>query len=162
MALKWKNLFSSGRDHSFHKNHPTWRGVAVQVGQLFLLVKSELVMIGTPLLRNPMTESYVPGSWLWRMVLVLPLVVIFTTYAVSIMEVKRIFKHNLKEKHETYIFYNIFKNLLSHVNFWKGNKGCCGSRNSNYGEFYDMFLTTRYYLKKICVMKQGSHQKPIE
>ena len=85
-----KNLFSSGRDHSFHKNHPTWRGVAVQVGQLFLLVKSELVMIGTPLLRNPMTESYVPGSWLWRMVLVLPLVVIFTTYAVSIMAVKRI------------------------------------------------------------------------
>ena len=42
-------------------------------------------MIGTPLLRNPMTESYVPGSWLWRMVLVLPLVVIFATYAVSIM-----------------------------------------------------------------------------
>jgi len=35
------------------------------------------------LYRNPMTESYVPGSWLWRMVLVLPLVVIFTTYAVT-------------------------------------------------------------------------------
>merc|ERR1719192_2328129 len=30
-----------------------------------------------------MTESYVPGSWLWRMVLVLPLVVIFATYAVT-------------------------------------------------------------------------------
>ena len=75
---------------------------------LFVFVKPKLVMIGTPrllpLLRNPMTESYVPGSWLWRMVLALPLVVIFTTYAVSIMAVKRIFKHNLKEKHERCIF----------------------------------------------------------
>ena len=40
---------------------------------------------------------------------------------------------------------SLCEDLLSHVNFWKGNKGCCGSRNSNYGEFYDMFLTTRYY-----------------
>ena len=85
--------------------------MAVQVGQLsspfFVLVKPKSVMIGTPrllpLLRNPMTESYVPGSWLWRMVLVLPLVVIFTTYAVSIMAVKGIFKHNVKEKHERFM-----------------------------------------------------------
>ena len=106
-----KNLFSSGRDHSFHKNHPTWRGLAVQVGELsspFLCCSNLswwwLELQGSFLFRNPMTESYVPGSWLWRMVLVLPLVVIFTTYAVSIMEVKRIFKHNLKEKHERCIF----------------------------------------------------------
>ena len=31
-----------------------------------------------------MTESYVPGFWLWRMVIVLPLLVIFASYAVSI------------------------------------------------------------------------------
>ena len=37
-------------------------------------------------LRNPMTESYVPGFWLWRMVIVLPLLVIFASYAVSISD----------------------------------------------------------------------------
>jgi len=35
------------------------------------------------LYRNPMTESYVPGFWLWRMVILLPLLVILTTYAVT-------------------------------------------------------------------------------
>ena len=33
-----------------------------------------------------MTESYVPGFWLWRMVIVLPLLVIFASYAVSISD----------------------------------------------------------------------------
>ena len=66
------------------------------------------------------------------------------------MSVKRFFKHNLKEKHERYLDKScdsLCEDLLSHVNFWKGNKGCCGSRNSNYGEFYGVFLTSRYYKK---------------
>merc|ERR1719341_2741152 len=32
-----------------------------------------------------MTESYVPGFWLWRMVILLPLLVILVTYAVILL-----------------------------------------------------------------------------
>ena len=33
--------------------------------------------------RNPMTESYVSGSWLWRMVVLVPIITVTGVYAVS-------------------------------------------------------------------------------
>lgn len=35
------------------------------------------------LYRNPMTDSYVPGRWLWRMVALVPLLTILASYAVT-------------------------------------------------------------------------------
>ena len=67
-----------------------------------------------------MTESYVPGFWLWRMVILLPLLVILVTYAVGTSENR---------------MQNYFLNQQKVILLCKGYKRCCGSCYCNNGEF---------------------------
>jgi len=65
--------------------------VTVRLGLVLLFIEMERLPPFTRLIhpeeawlyRNPMTDSYVPGEWLWKMVLIVPFTVILVCFVVT-------------------------------------------------------------------------------